>query len=79
MTKSPAVVDSLSPDSQPGADDAHSMAVNIIRSQPADASLDDILRALGFHRVIERGLADAAAGRLMSQETFRRKLRRWLG
>lgn len=82
--KSPVVADpstpeSGSPDSRSQGGDAQEMAVTIVRSQPADAGLDDILRALGFHRVIERGLADAAAGRVMSQEAFRRKLKTWLG
>lgn len=58
---------------------ARSMAQTIIDSQPQDAGFDDILRALGFHRVVKRGLADAEAGRVMSQETFRRKMDSWLG
>ena len=75
--KPPAVADLPALDSR--RDDAQSVAVTIIRSQPVDASLDDILRALGFHRVVERGLADAKAGRVISQENFRRKLDTWLG
>lgn len=82
--KSPEGADPLTPESGSPASrsrtgDAQEMAVTIVRSQPPDAGLDDILRALGFHRVVERGLADAEAGRVMSQETFRRKLKTWLG
>lgn len=54
------------------------VAADIVRAQPEDAGLDEILRALGFHRLVERGLADAAAGRVMSQATFRSKVASWL-
>lgn len=58
---------------------ARSVAQTIIDSQPRDAGLDEILRALGFHRVVQRGLADADAGRVMNHEMFRRKMDSWLG
>lgn len=61
------------------AADACEAAIDIIRRQPPDASFDDVLRALAFHRVVEKGLSDAEAGRVMSHETFRRKLQSWLG
>lgn len=65
--------------SDSGPTDARKAAIEIIRRQPADASFDDVLRALAFHRVVDKGLADAEAGRVMSNESFRRKLRSWLG
>lgn len=53
--------------------------VEIIRDQPEDASLDDLLRELAFHRVIVRGSADAGAGRILTHAGFRQRVRRWTG
>lgn len=78
VAEGPAAKDPRSGDKS-GESGARAVAQTIIRSQPEDAGLDDILRALGFHRVVERGLADAKAGRLMSQDMFRRKMDSWLG
>lgn len=74
-----AVAEATTSETRVQAPDARDTAIEIIRSQPVDAGFDDILRALGFHRVVERGLADAAAGRTLSQEAFRRNMKSWLG
>lgn len=76
--KPPAVAEPSNSEHRLSETGAKSMAIEIIRSQPPDIGLDDVLRALGFHRVVQRGLADAAAGRVMSQEAFRRKMQSWL-
>lgn len=76
--KPPAAAEPSNSEHRLAETDAKSMAIEIIRSQPPDIGLDDVLRALGFHRVVQRGLADAAAGRVMSQEAFRRKMHSWL-
>jgi predicted transcriptional regulator len=49
----------------------------IIESQPDDASYDEILRELAFARMVERGLADSRAGRLVSNEEVGRRIRTW--
>jgi plasmid stabilization system protein ParE len=56
--------------------DPRDQAEWIVRSQPADSSLDDILRALAFHRMVERGLADAEAGRLVPGPSLHAQIRR---
>ncbi len=44
-----------------------------------DSSYEEILRELAFARMIERGLADAEAGRTISHEEMGRRLASWAG
>ena len=49
----------------------------IIKNQPEDRSYDEILRELAFARMVERGLEDSRAGRAISNEDMRRRIRSW--
>jgi len=49
----------------------------IVESQPDDASYDEILRELAFERMVERGLADARAERLVSNEGMGHRIKTW--
>ena len=51
--------------------------VKLIREQPDDSSPDEIVRELAFHVMVERGLADADAGRVVSNEEMQRRIRSW--
>ena len=51
----------------------------LIRQQPDDSSLEDIVRELTFHVMIRRGLADADAGRTISHEEMQEQIRSWRG
>ena len=46
--------------------------------RPDDSSYDEILRELAFHRMVERGLADADAGRTISHEEMKRRITSWV-
>ena len=46
-----------------------------IQRQPEDSSRDEIIRELAFHVMVERGLADADAGRSISNEDMGRRIR----
>lgn len=48
-----------------------------IQELPDDSSYEDILRELSFARMIERGLADARAGRTISHEEMGRRIASW--
>ena len=50
---------------------------SVIEAQPDDASYDEILRELAFERMVERGLADARAGRTISDEEMGKRIRLW--
>nr|VFJ55865.1 MAG: hypothetical protein BECKFM1743C_GA0114222_101655 [Candidatus Kentron sp. FM]VFJ56262.1 MAG: hypothetical protein BECKFM1743A_GA0114220_101653 [Candidatus Kentron sp. FM]VFK10751.1 MAG: hypothetical protein BECKFM1743B_GA0114221_101533 [Candidatus Kentron sp. FM] len=40
----------------------------VIENQPDDASYEEIIRELAFDRMVERGLVDVRAGRVISNE-----------
>jgi hypothetical protein len=42
--------------------------IKIVQDQPDDGSYDEILRELALARMIERGLEDSQAGRIISDE-----------
>lgn len=48
----------------------------LIETQPDDASYDEILRELAFERMVDRGLADPRAGRMVSNEEMGKRIRR---
>jgi predicted transcriptional regulator len=49
----------------------------IIRSQPDDASYEELMRELAFERMVGRGLEDARQGRVLSDEEMKQRLRTW--
>jgi len=49
----------------------------LIEEQPDDASYDEIIRELAFARMVERGLADAREGRVVSNEEMGKRIRLW--
>jgi predicted transcriptional regulator len=51
--------------------------LEIVARQPDDVSFDDILRELAFVRMLERGLADADAGRVTPHADVIAESRKW--
>ncbi len=49
----------------------------VIRSQPDDASYEEIMRELAFERMVARGLEDVRKGRVLSNEEMERRIRTW--
>jgi len=56
---------------------AKDRVIEIVSEQPDDASFDEILHELAFARMIERGLADADAGRVVPHEAVVRETGSW--
>jgi predicted transcriptional regulator len=54
-----------------------SLIRDVIDAQPEDASYEEIMRELAFTRMLERGLADARAGRSLDHDEAMRKIRSW--
>ena len=52
-------------------------AQKVLDGLPDDASFDEILRELALARMVERGLADADAGRTISHEEMGRRIETW--
>ena len=49
----------------------------LIQDQPEDSSSEDIVRELAFHVMVERGLVDSDAKRVISNEEMGRRIRSW--
>jgi len=49
----------------------------LIEEQPDDRSAEEIIRELAFHVMIQRGLADSDAGRVISNDEMGRRIRSW--
>jgi len=49
----------------------------LIEEQPEDSSRDEIVRELAFHLMVQRGLADSDAGRVISNNEMARRIRSW--
>jgi predicted transcriptional regulator len=51
--------------------------VEVINSQPLDASYEEIMRELAFERMVNRGLQDARQQRTLSNEEIERRIQSW--
>jgi len=49
----------------------------LIEEQPEDSSREEIVRELAFHVMVQRGLADSDAGRVISNDKMARRIRSW--
>lgn len=49
----------------------------LIQEQPEDSSSEEIVRELAFHVMVERGLADSDAQRVISNKEMARRIRSW--
>lgn len=51
--------------------------LRIVHSLPADYSRGEIVRELAFHVMVERGLAESDARRVLSNRDMARRIRAW--
>lgn len=51
--------------------------VKVVLSQPDDATYDEIIRELSFAKMVDRGLEDVRAGRLISNDEMAERIRAW--
>jgi len=50
---------------------------NILNEQPDDSSTEELVRELAFHIMVQRGLTDVDAGRLISNNGMKRRIQSW--
>ncbi len=50
---------------------------SLLEQQPEDSSSEELIKELAFHLMIQRGLVDADAGRIVSNEEMDRRIRSW--
>lgn len=46
----------------------------VLQQQPDDSTYDELLRELAFSKVVERGLQDVDAGRVVSNEEVKQRI-----
>ena len=51
--------------------------IAVLQQQPENSSYEELLRESAFAKVVERGLKDVGAGRLVSNEEVKRRLVRY--
>lgn len=56
---------------------AKEQMVEVINSQPMDATYDEIMRELAFQRMVNRGLDDSRQQRTISNEDMLRRISAW--
>jgi predicted transcriptional regulator len=56
---------------------AKALLPEVIEARPKDARHEEIMREQAFERMVERGLADARAGRSVSHDEALRSIRSW--
>ena len=49
----------------------------LVQEQPEDSTLEEIVRELAFRLMVERGLADSDAGRVIPNDEMARRIRSW--
>ena len=49
----------------------------VVLSQPEDATYDEIMRELAFERMVDRGLGDVRAGRIISSVEMDARIKTW--
>ncbi len=50
----------------------------VLDGLPDDSSFEEIVHELAFERMIERGLADADAGRTISNDEMKQRITSWV-
>jgi predicted transcriptional regulator len=61
----------------PDSRSAKQRVIETVDQQPDDSSFDEILHELAFARMIEWGVADADAGRVISHDQLIRETESW--
>lgn len=56
---------------------AKEQLIRLIQEQPDDSSYVEIVRELAFATMVERGLADADTGRIISNDEMARRIETW--
>lgn len=51
--------------------------VRLLQQQPDDSSREELIRELAFSLMVERGLADSDARRVVSHDEMAHRIRQW--
>jgi predicted transcriptional regulator len=56
---------------------AKQQMITLLEEQPEDSSYDELLRELAFRRMVDRGLKDVEAGRVIDNDEMHRQIKSW--
>ena len=56
---------------------AKEQLIRLIEDQPDDSSYEEIVRVLALATMVERGMADADSGRVISNDEMARRIESW--
>jgi predicted transcriptional regulator len=56
---------------------AKQQMITLLEEQPEDSSYDELLRELAFRRMVDRGLKDVEAGRVIDNDERHRQIKKW--
>lgn len=56
---------------------AREAIARLVQAQPADSSQEEIVRELAFHVMVDKGLADSDAKRVLSNTDMAHRIRTW--
>lgn len=56
---------------------AKEQVAEILKKQPEDATYEEILRELAFEKMVQNGLSDSRAGKIVSNPEMRRRIATW--
>lgn len=56
---------------------AKEQLARLLQEQPEDSSFEEIIREMAFNLMVQRGLKDSDAGRTISDEDMRHRIRSW--
>jgi predicted transcriptional regulator len=49
----------------------------LVDALPEDASFEDILKELAYEQMVNKGLSDSRAGRVISNEEMKKRIQKW--
>lgn len=57
---------------------AKEQVTELVKKQPDDSSCDEVIRALAFDLMVQRGLKDSDEGRTITNEEMHRRIKTWV-
>ncbi len=61
----------------PKAMEAKTRMIRLLKSQPPDATYDELLRELAMHRIVDQGLEDIRQGRTIPHQEMKKRVKSW--
>ncbi len=57
--------------------EARTRMIRLLKTQPPDATYDELLHELAMHRIVDQGLEDIRRGRTISHQEMKKRVKSW--